>query len=227
MSRLLMPMGFTAVLGGTMAIVGSSTLILLNDLILTSNKALPAEQQMETRVLFSVTPIGLALVITGILYFVLAGRFVLPKTKSESSTIGSDAMQYFQDVYGVNLSLSELLVKDGSKLIGLKFDDVETAYRVRIIATKCQGDVNRAGPGALARDVDIRAGMVLGVVADPADLARFVDEFGLKKRTALRTFAGDLSSTKTLSRKSSFLPVPALLARVRAMSGCARPTDWR
>jgi len=196
MSRLLMPMGFTAILGGTMTMVGSSPLILLNDLILTSNKALPAEQQMETWGLFSVTPIGLALVATGILYFVLAGRFVLPKTKSESATIGSDPMQYFHDVYGVDYSLSELVVRDDSSLIGRQFDDVETEYRVRIIATKCPGDVNRVGPGALARDVDIKAGMVLGVVADPDDLARFVDEFGLKKRTQLRTFAGDLSSSK-------------------------------
>ena len=31
-------------------------------------------------------PIGVALVATGIVYFVLAGRFVLPKTASESST---------------------------------------------------------------------------------------------------------------------------------------------
>ena len=66
MSRLLMPMGFTAILGGTVTMVGSSPLILLNDLILTSNKALPAEQQMETWGLFSVTPIGLALVVAGV-----------------------------------------------------------------------------------------------------------------------------------------------------------------
>ncbi len=45
MSRLLMPMGFTAILGGTMTMVGSSPLILLNDLILTSNKALPPAHQ--------------------------------------------------------------------------------------------------------------------------------------------------------------------------------------
>jgi di/tricarboxylate transporter len=60
MSRLLMPMGFVAILGGTVTMVGSSPLILLNDLILTSNIALPADQQMETWSLFSVTPVGLA-----------------------------------------------------------------------------------------------------------------------------------------------------------------------
>ena len=66
MSRLLMPMGFCAILGGTVTMVGSSPLILLNDLILTSNQALPVETQMETWSLFSVTPIGLALLAAGI-----------------------------------------------------------------------------------------------------------------------------------------------------------------
>ncbi len=106
MSRLLMPMGFTAILGGTMTMVGSSPLILLNDLILASNQALPAEQQMETWSLFSVTPIGVALVLTGIAYFVIAGRFVLPATQSESHTSGEDSMHYFREVYGANFRLS-------------------------------------------------------------------------------------------------------------------------
>ncbi len=196
MSRLLMPMGFTAILGGTMTMVGSSPLILLNDLILTSNKALPPEQQMETWGLFSVTPIGVALVLTGILYFVIAGRFVLPKTKSESSTTGSDPMQYFQDVYGINYQLFELVVPNDSALIGQQLDDVETKYRVRIIATKLPGEASRVGPGALARDTGIQAGMVLGVVADPKDLDFFVERYNLEKRNQLHSFADDLSPAK-------------------------------
>jgi di/tricarboxylate transporter len=196
MSRLLMPMGFTAILGGTITMVGSSPLILLNDLILTSNKALPAEHQMETWGLFSVTPIGLALVITGILYFVIAGRFVLPKTRSESSTKGSDPMQYFQEVYGVHYAMSELVVTENSALIGQQFDAVESKYRIRVIATKRHGEANRIGPGALARDVDIEKGMVLGVIAAPQALAAFIEKYDLKKRAQLRSFADDLSSTK-------------------------------
>ena len=68
LSRLLMPMGFCAILGGTMTMVGSSPLILLNDLILSTNSMLPADQQMESFSLFSVTPIGLCLVITDCLF---------------------------------------------------------------------------------------------------------------------------------------------------------------
>jgi hypothetical protein len=46
-------MGFTAILGGTITMVGSSPLILLNDLILTTNQGLEVGQQMDTWGLFS------------------------------------------------------------------------------------------------------------------------------------------------------------------------------
>jgi di/tricarboxylate transporter len=197
MSRLLMPMGFTAILGGTLTMVGSSPLILLNDLILTSNKALPAEQQMETWGLFSVTPVGFALIITGIAYFVIAGHFVLPKAEAESSTVGSDPMAYFHDVYGVDYSLSEVVVPDDSPLIGKYLDDVETSYRVRVIAFKRSGEESRMGPGTIARDTEIQPGMVLGVVSDPYDLAHFIEKYSLKLRSELRTFSDALAPTKS------------------------------
>ena len=72
---LLMPIGFSAILGGTVTLVGSSPLILLNDLIAPFN--------LKPFSLFEVTPVGLALVISGIACFVLLGRFILPGGKSE------------------------------------------------------------------------------------------------------------------------------------------------
>jgi len=197
MSRLLMPMGFTAILGGTMTMVGSSPLILLNDLILTSNKALSPEQQMETWGLFSVTPIGLALVVVGITYFVIAGRFVLPKTKSESSTKGSGSMSYFQDVYGIDYRIHEIRVPEGSELIGNTLDDVETLYSVRVIAAKLPKEEARFGPGSIARDTGIVEGMVLGVVASPVDLDNFVEKFNLEKFQDIRIFNESLSPRKS------------------------------
>ncbi len=195
MSRLLMPMGFTAILGGTVTMVGSSPLILLNDLILTSNKALPDEHQMETWGLFSVTPVGLALVVTGIIYFVLAGRFVLPVSKSEKGK-SSDPMKYFREVYNIEYALYEVVVPDTSKLIGQKLDDVETKYRIRIIANKIGGQESQVGPGTLARDTEFQPGMVLGVVAAPGHLEHFVEKYQLLKRDSLRTFVEVLSTAK-------------------------------
>ncbi len=197
MSRLLMPMGFCAILGGTVTMIGSSPLILLNDLILTSNSALDADQQMQTWSLFSVTPVGISLVITGILYFVTFGRFVLPVTKIESSTSSGDTMSYFHDVYGVDYDLYEVVVPDGSDIIGKRLDDFEDKYQLRVIATKLSGHSTRIGPGALDRDTGLSAGMVLGITAEPEYLDHFIQKYNLKKRSQLRTFAEDLATNKS------------------------------
>jgi len=196
MSRLLMPMGFCAILGGTVTMIGSSPLILLNDLILTSNNTLPSDQQMNTFGLFSVTPIGLALLATGIIYFVLAGRFVLPGDTKQGGSTAANTMKYFHDVYGIDYELYELVIPEDSDIVGKHLDDVETTYRIRIIASKLLGQETRVGPGALDRDTGLQAGMVLGVVAEPADLNNFIDKYSLRKRDELRTFADALSASK-------------------------------
>ncbi len=198
MSRLLMPMGFSAILGGTVTMVGSSPLILLNDLMETSNDALPDDQKMELWSLFSTTPIGLALVATGIIYFMIFGRFVLPakKKSSEGASGGEDTMDYFNDVYGLDYKMHEVVVTEESQLVGKKLDDIEDDYDIRIIATKLPGQETHVGPGALDRDTGIQAGMVLGIVSEFKDLTRFAKKLDLKLRKELRTFAEDLSSSK-------------------------------
>jgi len=196
MSRLLMPMGFCAILGGTVTMVGSSPLILLNDLILTSNTALPADQQMGTMGLFSVTPIGLVLVASGVLYFMLAGRMVLPTTESESSPSGSDAMEYFHRLYGIEPDLFEVVVQDQSELVGRLLGEIESTYSVRAIGVKRSGQASLVGPGSLAYDTSIEAGMVLGIVASRIHIETFVHKYDLKLRSELRTFVESLSATK-------------------------------
>jgi len=196
MSRLLMPMGFTAILGGTVTMVGSSPLILLNDLILTSNVALPADQQMQTWSLFSVTPVGLALVATGILYFVLAGKYVLPTVSHDSATAVAGSTKYLEEVYGVDYLMFEVVVPEDSPLVGQVLDDIESANRIRIIAIKAAGAGMRASRGDLSRDVDIGPNCALGVLCSPAHLKDFVDTYGLTIQKGLRVFSEVLSSAQ-------------------------------
>ena len=195
MSRLLMPMGFCAILGGTVTMVGSSPLILLNDLILTSNHALPPDQQMHTWSLFSVTPVGLALVFTGILYFILAGRLVLPTTRTEGAT-AVNALGYFRETYGIDYELREMVVPDNSPLIGKTLDEIEHDYCIRVIAALRGSDDLRIGPGGLARDVGIEAGAVLGILASPDHLNAFAEKYGLTVHHQIEVFAEALAATK-------------------------------
>jgi len=196
MSRLLMPMGFTAILGGTITMVGSSPLILLNDLILTSNVALPIQQQMHTWSLFSVTPIGLALVATGILYFVLAGKYVLPAISAESTTAIAGSTKYLEEVYGVDYLLFEVSVPEASPLVGQVLDDIESANKIRIIAIKAAGAGMRTSRGDISRDIDIGPNSSLGVLCSPAHLRDFVDAYGLTIQKGLRVFSEALASTQ-------------------------------
>jgi len=194
LSRLLMPMGFTAILGGTVTMVGSSPLILLNDLMHTSNQALPEIHRMQPWELFAVTPIGLALVATGILYFVLAGRMVLPTSPVISGA--SDPVEYFRQVYGLEYEMAELAVPEGSELVGKNVDEVEALVRIRVIAIALHKGEMRIGPNSLSREVAIGAGTVLGVMADPLELEAFALRFGLQRRDELETFGEVLANTR-------------------------------
>ncbi|MBU1215672.1 MAG: SLC13 family permease [Gammaproteobacteria bacterium] len=194
MSRLLMPMGFCAILGGTITMVGSSPLILLNDLILASNKGLAPEEQMQTWSLFSVTPIGLALLASGIAYFVLAGRYVLPGGDKASVTSGANAMDYFRNLYGLDYAAFEVVVPAGSPLVGQVINDIEQPNRLRVIAIMRSTDDLRIGP---ARDIEIVAGSVLGILGAPERLREFASANGLQLREELETFAEQLSAAKS------------------------------
>ncbi len=196
MSRLLMPMGFCAILGGTVTMVGSSPLILLNDLILNSNQVLPPEQQMETFGLFSVTPVGVVLVLTGIAYFIVAGRFVLPTTVDSGVTNkATGTMDYLHDVYGVGFDLKEVVVPANSPLIGKKLDDIEHDQKIRVVAISHGGDI-MIGSTGLARDEGITPDTVMAVIAEPDDLEHFVKENGLVQRMDMITFADSMSASK-------------------------------
>ncbi|MEP2781362.1 MAG: SLC13 family permease [Pseudoruegeria sp.] len=140
LSRLLMPMGFCAILGGTLTMVGSSPLILLNDLILTANSQLPADQQMQTFGLFSVTPVGASLVVTGILYFVLFGRWVLPHTKDEKkAAAGQSVGEYMKRIYGLKTDVVEVIVPNGSALEGRMFQDLMEGEHIYVIGSFHKG----------------------------------------------------------------------------------------
>ena len=140
LSRLLMPMGFCAILGGTITMVGSSPLILLNDLIAGLNDSLPPELHMQPLSLFAVTPIGIALLLTGILYFIFFGRWVLPNRGSRDA--GSSAKSvgdYLKKIYGLKSDLVEVIVPEGSILRGETFADIMIAHNLYIVGSYHRG----------------------------------------------------------------------------------------
>lgn len=196
MSRLAMPMGYCAILGGTITMVGSSPLILLNDLLISANRTLPTDNQMGTFSLFSVTPIGLMLVVTGVLYFVVLGRWVLPDQRSHGEDAGAArSMQtYVENTYGLRADMFEVHVPEGSILIGQKLADIMVAHHLYILGTSHRGH-------------KVIAPMADTVIEAPARLAvlglrrvlqdEFAYPYGLEILPNLDMFADDFAATES------------------------------
>ena len=194
LSRLLMPMGFCAILGGTLTMVGSSPLILLNDLILTSNHSLPGNATpMQTFSLFDVTPVGLALLSAGVVYFVFAAKFVLPGRRGEVPDPAATT-RYFEDVYGIQGNVFEANVSLGSPLVGMTIGEAEAQVGMPFIIGIRNGDEVKLEP---SMDEIIWAGSVCAFMGDEQEMRSFKRKYRLEFKTELNAFMSALSPNRS------------------------------
>jgi len=100
-SKLLIPLSFAAIFGGTLTLVGTSTNILMGGV------AIEAGQPAIT--MFEMTLPGLFFAGAGMLYMLLAGRYLLPDRHSLSSLLGQGGKRHF---------MARLLIPAGSKYLG-------------------------------------------------------------------------------------------------------------
>lgn len=190
LSRLLMPMGFCAILGGTTTLVGSSPLILLNDLIDSSNKSLPDHAKIEQFGLFDVTPIGLVLIATGIAYFIIAGKYILPTTSGKVEE-SHNTIDFLNKHYHLKGELYEARVRSKSELIGTNIEYLrrQSERKINTIARQRGKDIKFAPP----RGAEIEAGDLLGLVGKKEDIDAFAERFGLEIQPELASLADALS----------------------------------
>ncbi len=172
-SRLLMPMGFAAILGGTLTLVASGPLILLNDLLASSADNLGIE--VEPFGLFAPTPIGAALLLSGIALFAVAGRWLLPEVDADRSS--GEALPDISARYGLDGRLHAAAVPADSPLVGREVEVVERAESgVLLAAVASDGQDPQLAP---PRDHRVAGGTVLGLTGTPAQVEAFADEHGL------------------------------------------------
>ena len=199
LSRLLMPMGTCAILGGTLTMVGSSPLILLNDLIENANQTLPpGVETLETFHLFDVTPVGIVMLATGILYFLIAGKWLLPApAEKPSGGAPSKTKTYFADIYGIEGDIYELLVTVDSPLVGMTIADAEQMEGAPLMLAIRNTDEPRLAPPA---DEMIWVGTILGVMGTREVVGRFALDNECRVQPRLRTF-GAVTSDAALARE--------------------------
>lgn len=105
-SKLLIPLSFLSILGGTITLIGTSTNLLVSGL---------ARQQGQPAFgLFEISGLGIVYALVGALYIHFIGRHLLPDRDTVSSLIGEEDTRKFS---------SAVEIEVGSPLIGVRLID--------------------------------------------------------------------------------------------------------
>jgi di/tricarboxylate transporter len=182
-SKLLMPIGFSAILGGTITLVGCSPLILLNDLLLPF--------KLEPFGLFDVTPIGFALVASGIACFVLLGRFILPQgnpkqTGTEPSSDPTLGQAETGEAWELHTPDDFTHYRDP-----IHVEDLRHHYLVNVVGIIELPDFKVMSPQP---EMEVHSGVDLVVYGRKEDVERMAETEGMELKEQLDVFTDELSN---------------------------------
>ena len=166
-SELIMPMGFAAILGGTLTMVASGPLIILNDFLRNAN--------LEPYNLFSVTPIGLLLLLTGILYFYFSGFYILPKRDIK---IVKPEQEMLIESWQLPNKISHYLIPADSKLVNNTPEaaGIWEKYQLNMLALSIEKDIEYAP----WRETHFKPGQKVALLGNEERVKEFADFYHLQ-----------------------------------------------
>jgi len=178
-------MGFCAIIGGTITLVGASPTILLNDLMVLGT------EKLQPFGLFTQTPIGICLLISAILYFTFFGKLILPSAEGEAdrgvtaslleaySPLGTVFELHVSDTFQGPESLEKLAIRE--RFLTTVVAIHQAAKKEKIFVPHSTDTI---GPGD-----DI------AVVGREKNISALAAEYGWHIREGLNVFSESLSRT--------------------------------
>jgi di/tricarboxylate transporter len=173
-SRLLMPVAYAALLGGMLTLIGTPPNLIVSGQLVQSG--------MEGFGFFSFTAPGLVMLMIGMAYMLVAGRFLLPNRSGDARPKNRepDWVELFAQ-YGLDEQLQQLRVPGGCLLAAadVSSSELRSIYGVTVLAiastTRRGRFVRKAEPGTMIRDDDD-----LYVVGRAEAISSVVKRFGLR-----------------------------------------------
>ncbi len=174
-TRLLMPLSFAALISGMMTLIATAPNLVVS--------AELQKQGLEPFGFFDFTPIGLAVLVVGILYMLLVGRRLLsagrPEDEGRRDQMTIDALV---ERYGLAGRFLRLRVPFGSPLVGHAVGAIElrTVFDIAAVAIE-----RRRGRQLSIKPVlphsELRAGDILYAVGTDAAATHFIADQGLEQ----------------------------------------------
>lgn len=177
-SRILMPMGFCAITGGCLTLIGSSPLIMLNDLMeawWNNNSKSIGDVEFTQLNLLSVTPIGIALLVALLIYFLIFAKHLLPTDSCELDENSMD--KRLNEIYGEEVGEGhEMKVPTFFPTQSLGEMEVRPKYHVTVVGiAKKKGFDKNLSP---TKDSLIEPNDSLWVIGSDTNIQRLADDHG-------------------------------------------------
>lgn len=177
-SRLIMPIGFAAILGGTLSMIGSGPLILINDLI--------RNEGFQPFSLFSVTPVGIVLLSLSIIYFLLLGKYVLPGSDSAGPVVTEQ--EKLIEALHLPHTLLHYVIPGSSDLVGMTPEQsgAWSGFNVNILGAASRRSIEFAP----WRQMKLESGQVLALLGNEKNILEFAEAFDLLPSEPAHAFSG-------------------------------------
>lgn len=194
-SKLLLPLSFSSLLGGKMTLIGTPANILATGILV--DRGLPSFG------FFEFTPIGAVVLATGIVYMVVIGRHLIPARQPPDDP---------KLAFGLREYTSEVRVLPGSPLAGktLVESRLGADYDLTVVAIERDGEET---PIVLHRDTRIEPGDLLIVKSGVERLVQAQQALGLQIETGTHEVISELDGDGSTVVEATLAPRSHVMGR--------------
>jgi di/tricarboxylate transporter len=192
-SKLLLPIAFAAILASSVTLIATSTNIVVSGLM--------QQHDLAPLGMFELTPIGLPILVVGVLYMWFIGRHLVPdRTGVTQDTEYFDGTLYF----------SEAVIPADSKLIGKTIEESAIMQELNLGVLQLQRNGTSLKPLA---DTVLEAGDTLFVEGRRDDILKIPVTPGIDVKGAVQTLESYIRKQKSQIAEVILLPDSPLIGR--------------